>query len=156
MRDHLAQVVTERPRRGHGNASKKTTGRRFRFYDPNRDYDEPTRLPVARGRQYGSNCKEFSELIRPAAAISAVLHRETLERGPQRTVTEARSPQPEWCAHLGSRAVGDRDGLLHRRRPTCGTQPGARTRCPRVLSVGCTSIPGPVLIREQHRTRKPR
>ena len=65
MRDHLAQVVTERPRRGHGNASKKTTGRRIRFYDPNRDYDEPTRLPVAQGRQYGSNCKEFSDLIGP-------------------------------------------------------------------------------------------
>jgi len=47
----MAKVVTERPRRGHGNASKKTTGRRIWFYDPNQDYDEATRLPMARRRQ---------------------------------------------------------------------------------------------------------
>jgi hypothetical protein len=33
MRDDMAKVVTERPRRGHGNASKKTAGRRIRSYD---------------------------------------------------------------------------------------------------------------------------
>ncbi len=117
MRDDMAKVVTERPRRGHGNGSKKTTGRRIRFYDPKHDYDEATRLPVARGRQYGLDCKEFGS-DRPAAAISAVLHRETLEQDPQRTLTEAGPPKPERFAHVGSRAVGDRDGLLHRRRPT--------------------------------------
>jgi hypothetical protein len=65
MRDDMAKVVTERPRRGHGNKSRKTTGRPIRSYDPERDYDEPTRLPVARGRQYGYDCKEFSDLINP-------------------------------------------------------------------------------------------
>ena len=65
MRDDMAKVVTERPRRGHGNASKKTTGPRIRAYDPDRDYDEPTRLPIARGRQYGYDCKEFSDLLNP-------------------------------------------------------------------------------------------
>jgi hypothetical protein len=65
MRDDMAKVVTERPRRGHGNKSKKTTGRRIRRYDAGREYDEPTRLPVARGRQYGHDCKEFSDLINP-------------------------------------------------------------------------------------------
>ena len=65
MRDDMAKVVTERPRRGHGNASKKTTGPRIRRFDPDRDYDEPTRLPVARGRQYGYEAKEFSDLINP-------------------------------------------------------------------------------------------
>ena len=65
MRDDMARVVTERPRRGHGNKSRKTTGRPIRSYDPDRDYDEPTRLPVARGRQYGYDCKEFSDLINP-------------------------------------------------------------------------------------------
>ena len=65
MRDDMAKVVTERPRRGHQNRSKKTTGRRIASYDPQRDYDEPNRLPIARGRQYGYNCKEFSDLINP-------------------------------------------------------------------------------------------
>ncbi len=63
MRDDMAKVVTERPRRGHGNASKKTAGRRIRSYDPDREYDEPNRLPIARGRQYGYDCKEFSDLL---------------------------------------------------------------------------------------------
>src|SRR2546427_12438838 len=49
MRDDMAKVVTERPRRGHGNTSKKTTGQRIRSYDPDREYDEPNRLPVSPG-----------------------------------------------------------------------------------------------------------
>src|SRR5438552_13308652 len=65
MRDDMAKVVTERPRRGHGNASKKTAGRRITSYDPDHDYDEPNRLPIARGRQYGYDCKEFSDLLNP-------------------------------------------------------------------------------------------
>jgi len=65
MRDDMAKVVTERPRRGHGNTSKKTTGRRIRTYDPDHEYDEPNRLPIAPGRQYGYDCKEFSDLINP-------------------------------------------------------------------------------------------
>jgi hypothetical protein len=65
MRDDMAKVVTERPRRGHGNTSKKTTGQRIRSYDPDREYDEPNRLPVSPGRQYGYDCKEFSDLINP-------------------------------------------------------------------------------------------
>jgi hypothetical protein len=65
MRDDMAKVVTERPRRGHQNKSKKTTGRPIRRYDPEADYDEPVRLPVARFRQYGYNAKEFSDLISP-------------------------------------------------------------------------------------------
>ena len=65
MRDDMAKVVTERPRRGHGNASRKTAGPRIRRFDPEHDYDEPTRLPIARGRQYGCDAKEFSDLINP-------------------------------------------------------------------------------------------
>jgi hypothetical protein len=65
MRDDMAKVVTERPRRGHAEKSKKTTGRAIRRYDPEVDYDEPVRLPISRGRQYGWNAKEFSDLINP-------------------------------------------------------------------------------------------
>lgn len=65
MRDDMAKVVTERPRRGHGNKSKKTTGRPLRAYDPDGDYDEPTRLPIARGRQYGYDSKDSTDLIGP-------------------------------------------------------------------------------------------
>lgn len=65
MRDDMAKVVTERPRRGHRNKSGKTSGPRIRRYDPDRDYDEATRLPIARYRQYGYEAKEFSDLINP-------------------------------------------------------------------------------------------
>jgi hypothetical protein len=64
MRDDMAKVVTERPRRGHANKSLKTTGPRIRRYDSDREYDEPTRLPIARYRQYGCDAKEFSDLGR--------------------------------------------------------------------------------------------
>ena len=53
------------PRHGHGNRSKKITGQRIRRYDPDQEYDEPTRLPVARHRQYGYHAKDFSDLISP-------------------------------------------------------------------------------------------
>src|SRR5688572_6492273 len=65
MRDDMSKVVTERPRQGHGNKSKKTTGPRIRRYDPDREHDEPTRLPIACHRQYGYDAKEFSDLINP-------------------------------------------------------------------------------------------
>lgn len=65
MRDDMAKVVTERPRYGHRKKSRKTTGARIRRYDPGLDYDEPTRLPVAPGRQYSWEAKEFSDLINP-------------------------------------------------------------------------------------------
>ncbi len=65
MRDDMAKVVTERPRRGHGLPSKKTAGPRIRRVDPEKDCDEPTRLPMARRRQYGYEAKEFSDLINP-------------------------------------------------------------------------------------------
>ncbi|MBM3769988.1 MAG: hypothetical protein FJW27_01620 [Acidimicrobiia bacterium] len=65
MRDDMAKVVTERPRRGHRNASKKTSGPRIWRFDPESEYDEPTRLPVARGRQYGYDAKAFSDLVNP-------------------------------------------------------------------------------------------
>src|SRR5262245_10273069 len=38
---------------------------RIRAYDPDRDCDEPTRLPIARGRQHRWNCKQFSDLRGP-------------------------------------------------------------------------------------------
>ena len=60
MRDDMAKVVTERPRRGHGNTSKKTTGRPITSYDPDHEYDEPHRLPIARGRQYYSNRRTYA------------------------------------------------------------------------------------------------
>ena len=62
MRDDMAKVVTERPRRGHRNTSKKT-GVRIRRYDPDAEYDDGVRQPISRGRQYGWNAKEFSDLI---------------------------------------------------------------------------------------------
>jgi hypothetical protein len=65
MRDDMAKVVTERPRRGHGNASKKTTGRRVRFVRSRLRVRRAQQAAIAPGRQYGYDCKKFSDLLNP-------------------------------------------------------------------------------------------
>ena len=64
MRSDMDKVVTERPRYGHANRSKKT-GLKINRVDPNRDYDTPKRLSSSKGRQYGWDAKEFSDRIGP-------------------------------------------------------------------------------------------
>jgi len=65
MRSDMAKVVTERPRRGHGNPSKKW-GRRLRQDEYVADDHGPTRAPIARRHEYGWwNAKEFSDLLGP-------------------------------------------------------------------------------------------
>lgn len=64
MRSDMSKVVTEAPRYGSGNRSKKT-GLRIRSYDPDQEYDFPTRLPSSRHRQYGWGGKEFSDVLGP-------------------------------------------------------------------------------------------
>ena len=64
MRSDMAKVVTERPRRGHGNPSKKW-GRRLRKSDYDAEDHGPSRAPIARRHQYGWNAKEFSDLLGP-------------------------------------------------------------------------------------------
>jgi hypothetical protein len=58
----MAKVVTERPRRGHGNSSKKW-GRRLRENEYHAQDHGPERAPIARRHQYGWNAKEFSDLL---------------------------------------------------------------------------------------------
>ena len=64
MRSDMAKVVTERPRRGHGNPSKKW-GRRLRKHEYDAEDHGPTRAAIARRHQYGWNAKEFSDLLGP-------------------------------------------------------------------------------------------
>ena len=64
MRSDMAKVVTERPRRGHGNPSKKW-GRRLRKNEHDAEDHGPKRAPIARHHQYGWNAKEFSDLLGP-------------------------------------------------------------------------------------------
>jgi hypothetical protein len=64
MRSDMAKVVTERPRRGHGNPSKKW-GRRLRKNEYDAEDHGPRRAPIARRHQYGWNAKEFSDLLGP-------------------------------------------------------------------------------------------
>lgn len=64
MRNDMAKVVTERPRRGHGSPSKKW-GRRLHRGEYELDDHGSSRAPIARHRQYGSNWKEFSDLLGP-------------------------------------------------------------------------------------------
>jgi hypothetical protein len=60
----MAKVVTERPRSDHGNPSRKC-GRRLNPKEFDLDDHGPNRAPIARRRQYGSNWKEFSDLLGP-------------------------------------------------------------------------------------------
>jgi len=64
MRSDMASVVTERPRRGHTNPSKKW-GRRLGKNEYDAEDHGPTRAPIARRHQYGWNAKEFSDLLGP-------------------------------------------------------------------------------------------
>lgn len=64
MRKDMAKVVTERPRRGHGNTSKKW-GRRLHRSEYELDDHGPTRVRISRRGQYGWNCKSFSDLLGP-------------------------------------------------------------------------------------------
>ena len=64
MRSDMAKVVTERPRRGHGNLSKKWA-RRLRKNEYDAEDHGPNRAPIARRNQYGWKAKEFSDLLGP-------------------------------------------------------------------------------------------
>lgn len=64
MRKDMAKVVTEAPRRGHANPSRKW-GRRLTRNEYGLDDHGPTRAPMARHRQYGWNAKEFSDVLGP-------------------------------------------------------------------------------------------
>ena len=64
MRNDMAKVVTEAPRRGHRNPSKKW-GRRLTTDEYDSDDHGPSRAPMARYRQYGWNAKEFSDVLGP-------------------------------------------------------------------------------------------
>jgi hypothetical protein len=64
MRDDMAKVVTERPRRGHGDPSKKW-GRRLNQNEYDLEDHGASRAPIARRRPYGLNWKEFSDFLGP-------------------------------------------------------------------------------------------
>lgn len=64
MRSDMAKVVTERPRRGHANPSKKT-GKRLSKDEFDNDDHGSSRAPVSRRRQYGWNSKEFTDVLGP-------------------------------------------------------------------------------------------
>jgi hypothetical protein len=63
MRHDMAKVVTERPRSGHGNPSRKW-GRRLNPNEFDLDDHGTARAPIARRRQY-SDWKAFSDLLGP-------------------------------------------------------------------------------------------
>jgi hypothetical protein len=64
MRMDMAKVVTEAPRRGHGNPSSKW-GRRLAKDEYDLDDHGATRAPISPHRQYGWNAKEFSDVLGP-------------------------------------------------------------------------------------------
>ena len=64
MRRDMAKVVTEAPRGGHANPSKKW-GRRLHRDEFDADDHGPSRAPIARRNQYGWEAKEFSDVLSP-------------------------------------------------------------------------------------------
>ena len=64
MRRDMSKVVTEAPRRGHENPSRKW-GRRLGKHEYDLDDHGPSRAPIARHHQYGWEAKEFSDVIGP-------------------------------------------------------------------------------------------
>lgn len=65
MRQDMAKVVTERPRYGHSNLSKKTALRVRRYESEDHLDDLPKRISSSRHRQHGWDAKEFSDRIGP-------------------------------------------------------------------------------------------
>jgi hypothetical protein len=65
MRDDMAKVVTERPRRGHGNKSKKTSGTLIRHYDPDANLLSPLKryLRSCVGRPWRKVHSELSRTL---------------------------------------------------------------------------------------------
>lgn len=64
MRQDMAKVVTEPPRRGHKAPSTKW-GRRLGKHEYDAEDQGATRAPIARRRQYGYNAKAFSDALAP-------------------------------------------------------------------------------------------
>ena len=64
MRKDMAKVITEAPRRGHANPSRKW-GRRLTKDEYSLDDHGASRGPTSRSRQYGWNAKEFSDVLGP-------------------------------------------------------------------------------------------
>lgn len=98
MRSDMAKVVTERPRRGHGNKSMKTskTLSKDEIVDYAEDLDDagPTRHKVSRRGQYGWDAKEFSDLLGPLRGF--------LRKQVGRPWNKVHS---ELCKHLDRRSV---------------------------------------------------
>lgn len=65
MRRDMAKVVTERPRYGHVNRSKKTGLRICRYNGEDHLDDLPKRVASSRSRQHGWDAKDFSDRIGP-------------------------------------------------------------------------------------------
>ena len=65
MRSDMSKVVTEKPRYGHANRSKKTA-LRIRRFDSEDQFDHlPKRISSSRHSQHGWDAKEFSDRLGP-------------------------------------------------------------------------------------------
>src|SRR3989338_4140664 len=63
VRRDMAKVVTEKPRYGHANRSKKTSLRTRRYNGEDHLDDLPERVASYRSRQHGWDAKEFSDRL---------------------------------------------------------------------------------------------
>ena len=154
MRIDMAKVVTEKPRRGHGNRSKKW-GRRLGKNEHDAEDHGPTRAPIARRHQYRL---EREGILRPpgtAAPIPAKAGRTSLEQRLVGDRSQSRRPFTERPAHLRPHPLGGSAARLAQPRresaphSLVGTRPSQRLV--RSSDYGIALLPARVLARISRR-----
>src|SRR2546430_14964904 len=98
MRDDMAKVVTESPRRGHGNPSKKW-GRRLNKDEYDSDDHGSRRAPNRRTSTVRLEREGVFGRAWTAAPVSAQAGRASMGQGVVRDHTHARQPIADRAAH---------------------------------------------------------
>jgi hypothetical protein len=154
MRIDMAKVVTEKPRRGHGNPSKKW-GRRLGKNEHDAEDHGPTRAPIARRHQYGWNAKEFSDLLGPLRRYLRKQVGRPWKQGLVGDRSQSRQPFTERPAHLRPHPLGGGAARLAQPRresaphSLVGTRPSQRLV--RSSDYGIALLPARVLARISRR-----
>src|SRR5580693_6010928 len=111
MRADMHKVVVERER-GRSTWKNRKWGKRLPFV-PDADYeDQPKFVSSGRRRQYGSDCKWFTDVLRAARGILAQQSRAALGQGAQRIAPRSRRSQGDRAAHFRSPGANGRNRLL--------------------------------------------
>src|ERR1700721_3757306 len=101
MRIDMNKVVVERERGGSTRRNRKW-GKRLPFV-PDADYeDQPKFVSSGRRRQYGSDCKWFTDVLGPLEGFLHTQSRAALGQGAQRIAPRSRRSQGDRATHFPS------------------------------------------------------